>query len=436
MSKPSTSSSFEEESRIPIPTSSLGLATSVRGMIDALPPISPDHCIYRAPQSVRQLNEKFYTPQKVSIGPLHYGKENLLPMEEQKLRYLSTFLDRIELSLEDCISFVRGLEQRVRNCYVESVYLSSDEFVKMILVDSSFVIEVIWRTNFEMQEDMTDYLNKDISLVDVVRRDMILLENQIPLFVIAGLFNLAFPRDPKTGELSFVQLSIRYFRSVLLFNHIPQTISESEVKHFVDLLRLCHLPSTLRILPRNWVKFVTVPTARDLQEVGVSIRKGSSCNKVDIKYAEGVLTIPQFDVNDDSEFVLRNLIAFEICHCLSDSYIIDYVAFMDSLMDTAQDVDILVQDEIFESLLFDRASVATLFHDLTLGVMWSPDNYYYHGLCEEVNAYCKVRWNKWKAILKRDHFSTPWRIVAIVAAVILLLLTFVQTVCSVISILL
>ncbi|KAF7150391.1 hypothetical protein RHSIM_Rhsim02G0196600 [Rhododendron simsii] len=305
----------------------------------------------------------------------------------------------------------------------------------MILVDSSFVIEVIWRYNFLMQQNETDYLSKPISLVDVVRRDMILLENQIPLFVIEGLFNLAFPRHPKTGELSFVQLSIHYFGCVSLFNHIPQTISESEVKHFVDLLRLCHLPSTLIILPRNWVKFVTIPTARDHQEVGLSIRKGWSDNILDIQYAEGVLKIPQFDSQDDSKIILRNFIAFEMCHCLNDSYIIDYVVFMDSLMDTAQDVDILTQDEIFESLLFDRASVATLFHNLTLGVFWSSRNYYYHGLCQEVNKHCKVPWNKWKAILKRDHFSTPWRIVAIVAAVILLVLTLIQTVCSVISIL-
>ncbi|XP_058203961.1 UPF0481 protein At3g47200-like [Rhododendron vialii] len=412
------------------------LVTYVRGMIDAVPPISPDCCIYRAPLGVRQLNENAYTPQKVSIGPLHHGKENLLPMEEQKLRYLSTFLDRTELSLEDCISFVRGLEQRVRNCYVESVNLSSDEFVKMILVDSSFVIEVIWRYNFLMRQNKTDYLSQPISLVDVVRRDMILLENQIPLFVIEGLFNLAVLPHPKTGELSFVQLSINYhFSSASRHNHIPQTSSNSEAKHFVDLLRLCYLPSTLRSLPPNRIKLVTIPTARVLQEVGLSIRKGSSIQVLDIQYAEGVLTIPQFGIHDDSEFELRNLIAFEICHCLSDSYIIDYVVFMDSLMDTAQDVDILAQDEIFESLLFDHASVATLFHNLTLGVVWFSGNYYYQGLCQEVNAYCKVPWNKWKAIMKHDYFSTPWRIVSIVAAVVLLVLTLIQTVCSVISIL-
>ncbi|KAE9445030.1 hypothetical protein C3L33_23073, partial [Rhododendron williamsianum] len=105
----------------------------------------------------------------------------------------------------------------------------------------------------------------------------------------------------------------------------------------------------------------------------MSIRKGSSNNILDIQYAKGVLKIPQFDIHDSAEIVLRNLIAFEICHC-EDSYIIDYVIFMDTLLDTAQDVDILVQNEIFENTLLDRASVATLFHRVTSQVLWSSNN--------------------------------------------------------------
>ncbi|KAE9451848.1 hypothetical protein C3L33_16251, partial [Rhododendron williamsianum] len=205
----------KDYSSIEIQNSNSRLVTSVRGMIDTLPPISLDHYIYRAPQCVRQLNEKAYTPWQVLIGPLHHGKENLLPMEEQKLRYLSAFLDRTKLSLEDCIRFIRGLEQRVRDCYVESISLSSDEFVKTILVDSSFVIEVIWRTNFLMKEDKTDYLSKPISLVDVVRRDMILLENQIPHFVIASLSILLLitrklVNFPSLGFLSVISDMYRY----------------------------------------------------------------------------------------------------------------------------------------------------------------------------------------------------------------------------------
>ncbi|KAF7150829.1 hypothetical protein RHSIM_Rhsim02G0198200 [Rhododendron simsii] len=172
-----------------------------------------------------------------------------------------------------------------------------------------------------------------------------------------------------------------------------------------------------------------IPTARDLQEVGVSIKKRWSDNILDIQYAKGVFKIPQFDIQDDSEIVLRNLIAFEICHC-EDSYIIDYVIFMDSLMGTAQDVDILVQNEILKNSLLDCASVLTLFHNLTTQVLWVSQNYYYHGLCRKVNEHCRVPWNKWKAIMKRDYFSTPWSIVSTVAAVILLVLTLIQTVCS------
>ncbi|KAH7841288.1 hypothetical protein Vadar_027945 [Vaccinium darrowii] len=424
----------EECTSIEIDESNSPLVTSITEMIAVLPPISPDICIYRAPQGVRKVNEKAYTPQKVSIGPLHHGKENLLPMEEQKLRYLSAFLDRTKLSLEVCTSFIRGLEKRVRNCYVEGVNFCSDELVKMILVDSSFIIEVIWRYKFLTRENKTDYLSKPITVVDVVREDMILLENQIPYFVLEGLFNLAFPSN--SGDSSFVSLSVYYFASISLLNvsDIPNHISNSQVKHFVDLLRLCHLPSTLRPQPPSEVSFVTIPTARDLREAGLSFRKGSSNNILDIEYAKGVLKIPRFDIQDSSEIVFRNLIAFEMCHYHSDSYIIDYVVFMDTLTDTVQDVDILVDNGIFENSLMDRASVTTFFHNLTSEVLLSSHHFYYNRACQHVNAYCKVPWHKWKAIMKHDYFSTPWRIISIVAAIVLLVLTFIQTICSLIPI--
>ncbi|KAH7841553.1 hypothetical protein Vadar_031395 [Vaccinium darrowii] len=357
-------------------------------------------------------------------------------MEEQKLRSLRAFLHRTKLSLEGCISFIRGLEDRVRNCYVERVNLTSDDFVKMILVDSSFIIEVIWRYNYSLtEENETHFLNRQIMLLDVIREDMILLENQIPYFVLEGLFNLAFPSS--SGVSSFVSLSVYYFASISLLNvtNIPNHISNSQVKHFVDLLRLCHLPSVRRPQPPKTVSFMAIPTARDLREAGLSFRKGSSNNILDIEYAKGVIKIPRFDIQDSSEIVFRNLIAFEMCHYHNDSYIIDYVVFMDTLTDTVQDVDILVDNGIFENSLMDRASVTTFFHSLTSEVLWSSHHFYYNRACQHVNAYCKVPWHKWKAIMKHDYFSTPWRIISIVAAIVLLVLTFIQTICSLIPIL-
>jgi len=71
--------------------------------LEILHPSLDDCCIYRVPKGLRVLNEKAYTPQLVSIGPLHHGREEFKAMEEYKRRYLQDFLAWSELSLEDLI---------------------------------------------------------------------------------------------------------------------------------------------------------------------------------------------------------------------------------------------------------------------------------------------------------------------------------------------
>ncbi|KAK3205158.1 hypothetical protein Dsin_019204 [Dipteronia sinensis] len=84
----------------------------------------------------------------VSIGPLHHGREELKPMEDYKRRYLKEFLQRTEVSLEDFIKFINDKEVKIRNCYAETIRHSSDDFVKVILVDAAFTIELILRYSF------------------------------------------------------------------------------------------------------------------------------------------------------------------------------------------------------------------------------------------------------------------------------------------------
>lgn len=51
-------------------------------------------CIYKVPQKIRKLNEEAYTPSIVSIGPFHHADKRLESMEDLKLRYLKSFLER------------------------------------------------------------------------------------------------------------------------------------------------------------------------------------------------------------------------------------------------------------------------------------------------------------------------------------------------------
>ncbi|KAM7493079.1 hypothetical protein LguiB_027688 [Lonicera macranthoides] len=51
----------------------------------------------------------------------------------------------------------------------------------------------------------------------------------------------------------------------------------------------------------------------------------------------------------------------------------------------------------------------------------------------KLNAYCKDPRHKWKATLKHDYFNSPWRTASTSAAIVLLALTFIQTVCSILG---
>ncbi|KAM7490217.1 hypothetical protein LguiA_033138 [Lonicera macranthoides] len=416
----------------------LMLETSIREQLDELQPILPDCCIYRVPPKLRSVNEKAYTPQIASIGPLHLGKLELQAMEDQKMRYLKAFLDRTNMSLKNCIKVMKEWEERARNCYAERIKLTSDEFVKVILVDSCFIIEAILRYTASDMKEQTDFLTKP-HMIYHVRTDLILLENQLPFFVLNGLFSIAFNDQSRT---TFPELCINYFRGLMITRDFEKTVnnlmiqlkSGYEVKHLLDLLRISHISSSLMLRPEGRGKLIKIRNAAALQEAGMTFKRGSINCLLDLRFIVGVLEIPQITIDDFSEFVLRNLVAFEFCHYPFDSYITDYIIFMDSLIDTDKDVDILVENDVIMNWLGDSSAVAALVNSLAIEtIVWGMTGANFNIIYESLNAYCNVRWHKWKATLKCDYFSTPWRIVSTIAAVVLLLLTFVQTITSIIS---
>ncbi|XP_059639066.1 UPF0481 protein At3g47200-like [Cornus florida] len=402
---------------------------SIRGKIDGLPPLSNDCCIFRVPKRLRDINEKAFTPQSVSIGPFHRGKEHLEAMEKDKVRYMQSFLNRTSTSLESFIRKVKDWEGSVRSCYTESINLSSKDFVEMILLDSCFIVEVIYRS-YSSSSKQTDYLDRKVFTNKLIQ-DMILIENQLPFFVLEDLFNLS-SIIPKQKTTSFIMLSIRYLKRFYVISHIEESfLRNAGVKNFVNLLRLCHLPSSPRSLPCN---YVPVPTATQLQEAGMKFKKGSSNCMLDItRGSMELLEIPHLTIWSGTESLLLNLVALEEYQYLFDSYIIDYIYFMDRLIDSAKDVDLLVQNKIFENRLGDSSAVASLFNKLALQVSLCDRNYYYSDLSDSLNDYCNNWWHRSKAVLKRDYFCSPWRCVSTLAALTLLGLTLTQTICSILS---
>ncbi|XP_028760100.1 UPF0481 protein At3g47200-like isoform X2 [Neltuma alba] len=386
------------------------LAKRLEDKLEKLPPLSPECCIYRVPAELREGNEKSFTPQVISIGPLHHNNEKLKDMEQHKMRFLNDFLSRIQVSLDDCVELLRRKEVKLRNCYADPIEFDSDKFIEIILIDAAFIVEVFLRNSissddYKVQNNRHDHFFGRPWKLKFIKNDMLLLENQVPFFIIEDLLSLTGSSIPIRNDHrhSAIKLTYEFFKTRMYLKDVDafnamEKVGQSEIQHFVDFARICHLPQEMP--HKSKLKSLTLPTATQLHQAGVKFKVKQSRNLFDIQFKDGTLEIPRLRINDAMENFLRNLIAYEHYH-LKDNYVNDYVFILHRLIDTPEDVELLAQNGIIESKLAD--------------------------LCKELNDYYRVPWHKWKATLKQDYFTNPWAIISVIAAIVLLILTIVQT---------
>ncbi|KAH9734331.1 transmembrane protein [Citrus sinensis] len=296
----------------------------------------PECCIYRVPKELRRVNEEAYTPKVISIGPLHYDNQEFAYLEKQKIRCKREFSRRITPKIwEELATFIQENEQRIRNCYEEitSSHLQNQlEFVTMILYDSVFILELLLRFSECNSVRLKPRLEGYIAL------DLLMLENQLPYFVLQELFKIAFPKT----SASLLFISCEFFDA-----HMP-------------------IDSSLNVL-----------------------------------------------VPDDE------------CHYPEETYICDYINLMDSLINSEEDVNLLADAGIISSHVGDNVKVAKMFNNICLHI--SLGDKCYRDVLKELKAHYENPWSHVVATLKRVYFNNLWRGTATFAAVLLLILTFIQT---------
>ena len=210
------------------------------------------------------------------------------------------------------------------------------------------------------------------------------------------------------------------------------------IRHFTDLIRTFHLQHPIKIRPsRDEIgqRMIHLPSASELLEAGVTFKVNTKSEFLfDLRFSGGVLEIPQLKVDDGTEILFWNMVALEQCHYPDESYITDYVAILDYLINTGTDAHILVQNKILENWLADSDSVAKLFNGLWKNVIQSTMSSHFSVLSKDLNEFCSNPLHKLKATLRRDYGKTPWKTAASIAGVLLLVLTIIQTVCSVLQV--
>jgi hypothetical protein len=396
------------------------------------PPFHPlDVCgIFRVPRDIRELNEKAYTPKYISIGPLHFGaNETLRATQKLKMEFFKMFVDKAQVSVEELGRAVSDDEVNIiRGCYAGTSELDDLNYQKMIVLDASFIIVFFL---ISLMPTEWEYKSEFTILKSQLMDDFLLLENQLPFFIIQTLYNLAFKSHPGSRYPSFVKLTYDFLKRYNTQN-MPPPPDSIKIMHFVDLIRTFFLPNDL---PRRSQGIIDMHlcTASQLHKAGVKFKVRLSKCLFDLKFTNGVLKIPRLQVDYSTEYFFRNIMALEQFYYKWESYVSDYIRILDFLIDTTKDVDLLVQKNILVNNLGDSNAVATMVNNLNKGTSLSSMNLNYCDLCKDLNTFYKNPRHTWKVALRRDHFSNPWMTMATVSAIILLLLTLGQTICSIIQ---
>ncbi|MQL91212.1 hypothetical protein Taro_023822 [Colocasia esculenta] len=457
------------------------LVDQMRKRLEKLPvadtqsPAAGRSSICRVPPSIKAAESEAYEPRLVSIGPLHREKESLKPMQELKLAYLRDLLDRSSHNdLGTYVKVTRGCAGQARAQYAEAIGLSEDGLVEMLVLDGCFIIEYFVKRVFRQTAE-TAPLSGVRWGFSHLRRDLMLLENQIPFFVLVKLFsNSKIPfHGTRQEPLTLMEIALRFLDIKLPMAEQPKP---KAVLHLLHLYHLCLNPQLVKEVPLRYScgELVLWPfrkaydlasllffgllylvfmrelppcfvpckqeskvprminCATELVEAGVHFKKKDvDKSKVNcflkVSFGGGLLEIPFLKVEESTSSKLRNLIALEQCCPQVGSYITSYAILMDNIINTEGDVAILRGSNIIESKLGSDREVADMFNALCKGTHIKYDDHYNALLFKDVKAYCDFAHHKWRATLVHKYFGNPWTIISLLAGLVLLLLTATQT---------
>ncbi|KAK7355250.1 hypothetical protein VNO80_14507 [Phaseolus coccineus] len=381
--------------------------------------------------------DKYFSPKLISLGPIHYGVPKLRLGEEFKEMWASMFLDstdqvpqllykKIAENVEDLkLLFEPDLftDDRLMQAYGLKDFKKIDESISwMLFVDGCALLQILQHGELETPEKV----NVKFEELILVFHDVLLLENQLPYPLLKLLWK------ETEDELMSMMKNFKGY-------HWSTTEREQEIQfvptHLLDLHRSVFLyDSSLKDTCYYNVKEDSMKTFRNIMELkaaGIELKSSKRAWPSDISFSLGrfrsELTLPEIILDDASVIFLLNTIAYEMCPDFGNDYgVSDYISFLNSLIDSPDDVKALRSARILLNTPGSNQDVFNIFTTISSSVvpsLWKYD----HVMNEIEKHYTHKSLPTWVSLAYSTYFSNPWAIIAFFAAFFGLALTFIQT---------
>ncbi|KAJ3683559.1 hypothetical protein LUZ60_013786 [Juncus effusus] len=393
--------------------------------------------IFRIPPLVRERNN-FYEPQLVSIGPYHHDSPSTQWMKQHKNQFADDFIDRHHMSKLDCLEELKTLEERARKCYTEDIYVVSEKFVKRLFLDGCFILELLYK----LESDENGTLCQPGLGLTTILSDLLLLENQIPFFVLEKLYSIA-KRQNNSSTPPLISSDLRSLIKNNLFNKYLQASymrsskvinGQSEIHHLLHLFHELSKPSRETNTAndssaQNNSTALVIPSASRLYESsGLLLQIRDPVGDIfDVTFKDNIMCIPQIVIDSTRRTLLMNLHAFEQHLPKSDRRWTGLMVLMSCIVKNVKDLEILQRNGIVLNLFPSEEEAIQFFKQLNQQIAPDFNSYCFAALFRQLNEYYGRTFTKYKAALMRDFFNNPWNIITVFSSTVALLLSLVQT---------
>ncbi|XP_052182871.1 putative UPF0481 protein At3g02645 [Diospyros lotus] len=148
-------------------------------------------CIFNVPKKLLATDPYSYIPQHVALGPYHYWRSELYEMQRHKLAAAKRTQKQLpqDSKFQHFVDELAKLEPRIRRCYHKYLDYNGETLAWMMAVDAAFLLEFIQTP-----------VGRN-SAHEAILRDLVMLENQIPMFLLSKLLEfLQFSPAPESAD--------------------------------------------------------------------------------------------------------------------------------------------------------------------------------------------------------------------------------------------
>ncbi|XP_028059404.1 putative UPF0481 protein At3g02645 [Camellia sinensis] len=206
--------------------------------------------IFNVPKTLMVCDPDCYIPQEVALGPYHYWRPELYEMQRYKLVAAKTTQRQLQnIKFHHLVDQLMTSEAMIRASYHKYLDINGETLAWMMAVDASFLLEFL--QIYTIKEGKA-CMRK--SAHNAILRDMVMLENQIPLFLLRTMLEFQCSSLDLADQL-LLSMLMGFCKELSPFKMIKQ------LPNFDQVTNCAHLPDLLyRVILPKWEQEFDVNT--------------------------------------------------------------------------------------------------------------------------------------------------------------------------------